>query len=35
LHNHPQADTAAADAFQDSVLNWVYRRPLSEQRIAH
>lgn len=28
LHNHPQADTAAADAFQDAVLNWVYRRPL-------
>lgn len=27
LHNHAQADTSAADAFQDAVLNWVYRRP--------
>lgn len=27
LHNHPQADTAAADALQDAVLDWVYRRP--------
>ncbi|HKQ31172.1 MAG TPA: D-alanyl-D-alanine carboxypeptidase/D-alanyl-D-alanine-endopeptidase [Burkholderiales bacterium] len=26
LHNHPQADTAGADAFQDAVLDWVYRR---------
>lgn len=27
LHNHPQADTGAADAFQDALLDWVYRRP--------
>jgi serine-type D-Ala-D-Ala carboxypeptidase/endopeptidase (penicillin-binding protein 4) len=31
LHNHPQADTALADAFQDAVLDWVYRRPPSTQ----
>jgi serine-type D-Ala-D-Ala carboxypeptidase/endopeptidase (penicillin-binding protein 4) len=27
LHNHARADTAAADAFQDAVLDWVYHRP--------
>ncbi len=27
LHNHPQADSAAADALQDAVMDWVYRRP--------
>ncbi len=27
LHNHPQADTAVADAFQDAVIDWVYQRP--------
>jgi len=26
LHNHPQADTASADAFQNAVLDWAYRR---------
>lgn len=26
LHNHPQADTASADAFQNVVLDWAYRR---------
>jgi D-alanyl-D-alanine carboxypeptidase/D-alanyl-D-alanine-endopeptidase (penicillin-binding protein 4) len=34
LHNHPQADTAAADAFQDAVLNWVYRRPPAADNAA-
>ncbi len=27
LHNHPQAGTAAADAFQDAVMEWIYSRP--------
>lgn len=26
LHNHPQADTAAAEVLQDDVLRWVYER---------
>jgi len=34
LHNHAQADTAAADAFQDTVLDWVYRRPAPEAQNA-
>jgi len=27
LHNHPQGEASAADAFQDAVIDWVYRRP--------